>query len=177
VTAFKFRDPEGHPLELLGFADGSTPVRWQRRSANRFLGIDHSAISVADTARSIAFYQPLGLTVTGGSTNIGPEQQRLDGVSQADVDVTTLALPTAPSPHIELLRYRRGMDRSSVAPAPNDVVSTRLVLTVSGQQALQTLCYHNREALLTGPEQLENDVWRAMLRDPDNHRILLEAAS
>lgn len=28
VTAFKFRDPDGHPLELLAFPDGKVPSRW-----------------------------------------------------------------------------------------------------------------------------------------------------
>ena len=56
VTAFKFRDPEGHPLELLTFAPGPKSARWSLRSDNNYLGIDHSAISVADTDRSVAFY-------------------------------------------------------------------------------------------------------------------------
>ncbi len=39
VTAFKFRDPEGHPLELLAFAAGAVPPRWQRRDPDAlFLG-------------------------------------------------------------------------------------------------------------------------------------------
>ncbi|ODR96565.1 hypothetical protein AUC70_14945 [Methyloceanibacter stevinii] len=29
VTAFKFRDPEGHPLELISFPDGVGDARWQ----------------------------------------------------------------------------------------------------------------------------------------------------
>ncbi len=176
VTAFKFRDPEGHPLELLGFASGSTPVRWRRRSPNRFLGIDHSALSVADTARSIAFYQGLGLTVTGGSTNVGREQDRLDGICGAHAEVTTLAPPTAPSPHVELLCYRRHFDCRLAPAAPNDVASTRLVLAVDRLQTLEALCDQNPEALLAAPEDFGNDVWRAMLRDPDRHRILLEVA-
>ena len=57
VEAFKFRDPDGHPLELLSFPAQSTPAHWRdRQHGHLFLGIDHSAISVADTARSVAFY-------------------------------------------------------------------------------------------------------------------------
>ena len=33
ATAFKFRDPEGHPLELLSFPPEKTPTRWQRSCA------------------------------------------------------------------------------------------------------------------------------------------------
>ena len=44
ITAVKFRDPEGHPLELIEFPNGSSAV-W---SGEGMLGIDHSAIGVAD---------------------------------------------------------------------------------------------------------------------------------
>ena len=61
VTAFKFRDPEGHPLEMLAFAAGAMPAHWAIRSGNSCRGIDHSAISVADTGRSVAFLQSTGV--------------------------------------------------------------------------------------------------------------------
>ncbi len=61
VTAFKFRDPEGHPLELLAFPPGIGDRAWQaKRGASPFLGIDHTAIAVSDVARSRAFYEGLG---------------------------------------------------------------------------------------------------------------------
>jgi hypothetical protein len=53
VTAFKFRDHDGHPLELLAFPEGRVPG--PGRTANGtgpFLGVDHTAIAVRDTARS-----------------------------------------------------------------------------------------------------------------------------
>ena len=31
VSAFKFRDPDGHPLELLAFPEGKSPARWRCR--------------------------------------------------------------------------------------------------------------------------------------------------
>ena len=57
VHAFKFRDPDGHPLELLQFPAGSRPPAWQGRAAvagQIGLGIDHSAISVTDADASTA---------------------------------------------------------------------------------------------------------------------------
>ena len=51
VQAFKFRVPDGHPLELLQVPDGKTPGAWRdrRRLGGQFgLDIDYSAISVAD---------------------------------------------------------------------------------------------------------------------------------
>ncbi len=55
VQAFKFRDPDGHPLELLHFPDRKTPGAWRdRRRLEGQIGldIDHSAISVADAEAS-----------------------------------------------------------------------------------------------------------------------------
>ena len=53
VSAFKFRDPEGHPLELIAFAPNAIPAQWKMNSDNCCLGIDHSAVSIANTAKSI----------------------------------------------------------------------------------------------------------------------------
>ena len=81
VTAFKFRDPEGHPLELLFFPSGTGEKVWQERGAlSPFLGIDHTAIAVSDPDRSRAFYATLGLRSRPGSENQGPGQERLDDV-------------------------------------------------------------------------------------------------
>jgi catechol 2,3-dioxygenase-like lactoylglutathione lyase family enzyme len=78
VTAFSFRDPGGHPLELLEFPPHRAPTVWREsRGGDPCLGIDHSAIVVADTAASVAFYGALGFRVCGGSLNRGAEQERL----------------------------------------------------------------------------------------------------
>ncbi|MCZ2498425.1 glyoxalase [Xylophilus sp. Kf1] len=105
VTAVKFRDPDGHPVELLAFPHGAVPARW----ASGATGIDHSAISVRDADRSIDFYRRMGLSPTARQTNRGAEQARLDGlavpVDEVVVEVVALA-PPRPSPHLELLAYR-----------------------------------------------------------------------
>jgi len=127
VMAFKFRDPDGHPLELLAFPDGNLPKRWSNRSeGDLFLGIDHSAISVYDTGRSIAFYKALGLHAAAHSLNVGPEQERLDAVSDVKVEVTGLE-PQQATPHVELLCYRSVTHNRKVALRTNDVAATRLV--------------------------------------------------
>lgn len=128
VTAFKFRDPEGHPLELLEFPANAVPPRWRHaRRGGPCLGIDHSAISVADTVRSIAFYAALGLTVSSRSVNDDPAQARLDGLADPVVDVVAMGTGQGP-PHVELLSYR-----DDVPPAldlrPNDVAATWLVFS------------------------------------------------
>ena len=132
VAAFKFRDPDGHPLELLAFPDNKIPPHWQAvRHGAPCLGIDHSALSVSDDSRSIAFYEALGCTVSGRSLNQGPEQARLDGLSEPYVKITALSAGTT-TPHIELLCYRSVARSHGIPLRNNDVAATRLVLEASG---------------------------------------------
>jgi catechol 2,3-dioxygenase-like lactoylglutathione lyase family enzyme len=112
ATALKFRDPDGHPLELIaGLRDSG--------------GIDHSAISVADADHSIAFYTGLGLRLGTRQRNKGPKQDRLDGLAGVAVDVVAL-LPETPTPHVELLAYRSPRGRLAALQA-DDIAATRLV--------------------------------------------------
>ena len=91
VRAFKFRDPDGHPLELIWFPPGQGRAVWHEDdAAGPFLGVDHSALSVASTRRSLQFYRALGLRVSNRSLNRGPAQARLDGLPDARVRVTGL---------------------------------------------------------------------------------------
>jgi catechol 2,3-dioxygenase-like lactoylglutathione lyase family enzyme len=175
VSAFKFRDPEGHPLELIGFPAGVVPLQWQIASQDVCLGIDHSAISVSSTATSIDFYESLGLDRSGGSLNVGREQAMLDDVPDAVVEVTALT-PALPTPHIELLCYQGNFDRRVQAQAANDATATRLVLTVESRATLEAICAHASNALLSEPKLSENNLYRAMLHDPDGHLICLETA-
>ena len=151
VTAFKFRDPDGHPLEFLAFAEGKTPTHWRARPPGElFLGIDHTAIVVADVARSILFYSGLSFEVAARSHNRGPEQDRLDAAPHADVDVVKLE-PPVKTPHIELLRYQRP-DGEAPPLQANDVAASRTVLE----------------------ENVPSEVRRSrLLSDPDGHRILI----
>ncbi len=148
VTAFKFRDPEGHPLELLGFPPGRAPAAWTGRSdATPCLGIDHSAIVVADEARSLAFYTALGLAAATRSANQGPAQVRLDDAPEVAVGVVGLDPPAAP-PHLELLAYRNPPVRPGQAGAA-DIACTRTVMVADTPE----------------PQR--------MLLDPDGHRVML----
>jgi catechol 2,3-dioxygenase-like lactoylglutathione lyase family enzyme len=130
LTAMKFRDPEGHPLEFIAFPPGGNPS-W--RGAG-MMGIDHSAISVADIAASQRVYEEYGLALGVGSFNQGPAQVALDGLDGVEVDVLPMN-PTHEPPHIELLGYRKPVGRPGDTMAANDVAATRIVC-VSDQDAL-----------------------------------------
>lgn len=104
IKAFKFRDADGHPLELLQFPPGLGPDHWQSKDA-LFLGIDHSAISIASTERSLNLYRDvLGLTHQGSFTNIGIKQETMDNLFSAKVIVTSLT-PETGRLGVEFLDY------------------------------------------------------------------------
>lgn len=125
VTAYKFRDPDGHPLELSHIPESD----WLRDVAagHVFLGVDHTALAVADRDRSIAFYKGLGFTVGGCFLNTGSEQDRLDGLDGVILDI--VAMSVSAGPHLELLAYRTPA-QTAVAPiAYEDIAATRTLLT------------------------------------------------
>ncbi|MGD0105555.1 MAG: VOC family protein [Rhodopila sp.] len=151
VRAFKFRDPDGHPLELLWFPPGQGRGIWQARPADTlFLGVDHSALSTRSTPRSQTFYRTLGLHVSDRSLNHGPAQASLDGLPGATVRVTGLRPASDSGPGIELLGYHPP-GRAAATPSPNDLVTDWITLLVSPPSG---------------------DVVR-MTRDPDGHLLLL----
>jgi catechol 2,3-dioxygenase-like lactoylglutathione lyase family enzyme len=147
AVAFKFRDPDGHPLELIQFPNGHDD------------GIDHSAIVVGDAECSIAFYRDhLGFDVASSQINTGQEQDRLDGLSDVTVEVVALT-PHQPMPHLELLAYRSPTIRRTRRLRPHDLAATRLVLEVDGLPADAMRSSDGKRVVL--------------IHDPDEHALLL----
>ncbi|HEU5171468.1 MAG TPA: VOC family protein, partial [Gemmatimonadales bacterium] len=104
IRAFYFRDPDDHPLEILWFPPGKGRAKWHAPTDRLFLGIDHTAVVVSDTERSLGFYRDvLGLAVAGASENYGPEQENLNNVPGAHLRIT--ALRAGDGPGIEFLEY------------------------------------------------------------------------
>ncbi|HET6342884.1 MAG TPA: VOC family protein [Gemmatimonadota bacterium] len=116
IEAFYFRDPDGHVLEIISFPEGKGDPRWRQSTGRLFLGIDHTAIVVDDTERSLPFYRDhLGFRVAGESENYGPEQERLNAVRGARLRITGLRAPSGPG--IEFLDYLTPADGR---PMPED---------------------------------------------------------
>jgi len=168
IRAFYFRDPDGHPLELIWFPPGKGDPRWQQPTDRVFLGIDHTAIAVGDTDASLAFYRGrLGLRVAGESENYGPEQERLNAVFGAHLRITGLRAPAGPG--IEFLEYLSPRDGRPF-PADeraNDLVhwQTRLV---TDHDALEKLG-QARPVAIPGHEL--GFARGVTVRDPDGHAL------
>jgi catechol 2,3-dioxygenase-like lactoylglutathione lyase family enzyme len=175
VIAYKFRDPDGHPLELIQFPAGSGDVAWQRKGAT-FLGIDHSAIDVDDLQESIDFYVGvLGFSVTSRSVNAGTAQQRLDCAPGVVVNVVALQPAAAGPLHVELLAYRRPQGRRIPTDARrNDILTDTLVLQIQDLACLTTsFCVGRADFISPGLVTLPDGHRAALIRDPTGHHLLL----
>lgn len=176
VTAFKFRDPEGHPLELISFPPGVGAAIWQEARGERILGCDHTAIAVMNLDRSIAFYGGLlGLRVASRSLNYGTEQDRLDDLVGCTVDVVSLESAIVGTPHVELLHYRMPTGRASESPIhANDVASARQTHKVDDLGTLvERLKAKGTTFVSPGIVMLKDGGKAAAVLDPDGHMILL----
>ena len=171
VTAYKFRDPDGHPVELIQFPPGTGDPIWQKAGGHAAtIGIDHSAISVSSTDRSIAFYTgALGMVVTAQQVNHGAGQDKLDDLPHDRVEVVALSPAAVSTPHVELLAYDRPPGRATpVARAPADIAADRLVLRVD----ILTAILAKLESQLEIRPNFHNGSM-ALVRDPDGHILIL----
>jgi catechol 2,3-dioxygenase-like lactoylglutathione lyase family enzyme len=182
IEAFYFQDADGHPLELLRFPADKGAAKWRDGGDRLFLGIDHTAIVVADTACSVEFYRgALGLAIGGASENHGSEQEELSGVRGARVRITNLRATRGPG--IELLEYR--VPRTG-RPYPGDTRPNDLwhwqttLFTPGADAAARTL--RAAGARFLSPESVpaapgEPGLRRGILmRDPDGHALEIIAS-
>jgi catechol 2,3-dioxygenase-like lactoylglutathione lyase family enzyme len=132
AAAVKFRDPDGHPLELLQL----TAASGRSWIGTHLLGIDHSAISVSDVHASRRFYEALGLSMYRPTLNQGPTQIVLDGLPEVQVDVVPM-LPQQDTPHLELLRYRKPAGRVAGRLEANDVAATRIAWAANRDELIR----------------------------------------
>jgi catechol 2,3-dioxygenase-like lactoylglutathione lyase family enzyme len=191
IQAFYFRDPEDHVLEIIWFPPGKGNPKWQPRAAGilpaepdegtaggtrgstLFLGIDHTAIVVSDTDRSLAFYRDaLGMRVAGGAHNYGTEQEHLNQVFGANLRITALRAERGPG--IEFLEYLAppgGRDLPADARA-NDLVfwNTQLVVGDLKKQADALRAGGTTFVSAPGPASRAQ-----IVRDPDGHALQLNS--
>jgi catechol 2,3-dioxygenase-like lactoylglutathione lyase family enzyme len=178
IKAYKFKDPDGHPLELLWFPPGKGRTKWQDKR-QLFLGIDHSAITVGDTERSTGFWRDvIGLQVAGGSLNTGVTQEQLDNAFGAVVRITGLKPERDESPGLEFLQYLTpsGGRPAPIGQRPNDLVATRTVVEVDDLDGLTAKLQAAKAGFISPhPVSVPGMPWRKglMVYDPDGHAVLL----
>lgn len=179
IRAIKFRDPDGHNLEFLWFPEGKGNPRWHRSGSEPFLGIDHTALTVRSTESSLKFYRDLlGLSVAGGTLNMGAEQEHLDSLPGARARVTGLTPKMGP-PGIEFLEYELP---SAGRPMPSDTTPTDLwywhttlvipnLQSVGGAVCAVAKCAASR--VVTLPDGALGFRQGLLIRDPDGHALEL----
>jgi catechol 2,3-dioxygenase-like lactoylglutathione lyase family enzyme len=175
IRAFYFKDPDGHPLEILQFPPDKGDPKWRRATDRLFVGIDHTAIVVSDTEASLRFYRDvLGLKVVGESENYGTEQEHLNNVFGARLHITTLR--AASGPGIEFLEYLTPRDGRPIPVdrRANDLMYRQTTLVTSQIEAAVRRSSIGRFALISpGVVALsENSLGftRGLLvQDPDGH--------
>ena len=199
IKAFYFRDPEDHVLEIIWFPPGKGDPKWQSqpRSSRRheahsttstknqsfitsvatnakaplFLGIDHTAIVVSSTDRSLAFYRDvLGMKIVGGAENYGPEQEHLNQVFGARLRITALRAERGPG--IEFLEY---ITPPGGRPLPDDAKANGLIfwrthLVTDGFSFLSD----GKGGMRARPVSTSGASGSFIVRDPDGHALQLD---
>ena len=177
VRAFKFRELNHHSLELIWFPEGKGKDKWQQSGDELFLGIDHSAIAVRDTEKSLRFYRDLlGLTPEKTNLNQGQEQADLDGLPAPEVEVTPIQ-PQKSSIGVELLAYQQpqgGRERLKDWQI-KDIPHLHYVIEVEdlagGMDRLRSQVKCISSEAITLPEYRYD--WGCLIADTDGHAVLL----
>ncbi|PWT93862.1 MAG: glyoxalase [Acidobacteria bacterium] len=174
ISAFYFKDPDGHALEILHFPAGKGNPKWQKSSDKLFLGIDHTAIVISDTDQSLKFYRDLlGFKVAGQSENYGVEQEHLNNVFGAHLHIT--AIRAASGPGIEFLEYLAPRDGRPM-PADekaNDLIHWQTRLTTNdvdvAWKQLLAIDQFVSSGAVTLPDHTIGFSKGLLVRDPDGH--------
>ncbi len=179
IEAFYFRDPDGHNLEIIAFPPDKGNPRWQEPTDQLFLGIDHTAIAISDTPASRYFYEDcLGLKLVGESLNFGTEQEHLNNVFGAKLQISGLTAPEGPG--IEFLDY---ITPSDSLPIPSDSKADDLwhwqtTLEVADlEKTVQRLRELGTQfispGIVTFPTQTLGFDKGVLVKDPDGHVLRL----
>jgi catechol 2,3-dioxygenase-like lactoylglutathione lyase family enzyme len=179
IEAFYFRDPDGHYLELIHFPPGKGDPKWQRPSGQLFLGIDHTAIVVADTDQSLRFYRDLlGMHIAGESENYGVEQEHMNGVLAAHLRITALRAERGPG--IELLEYLTPTDGRETPSdlRANDIAhwETRVEFNDNSKQAWDASRAAQVMLVSAKPFPDLDETVEFVAQDPDRHVIVFHCA-
>ena len=175
ISAFYFRDPDRHFLEIICSSRRQRRSRSGMRPTRLFLGIDHTAIVVDDTNASLRFYRDtLGMQVAGESENYDVEQEHLNNVFGARLRITALrAAPDRASSCSSISRLATDGRRPADLRA-NDIAHWQTTLVAERLEPLLPLARDHRitsGVAWLGGHQVPRFGFRsgALTRDPDGH--------
>jgi catechol 2,3-dioxygenase-like lactoylglutathione lyase family enzyme len=179
IKAFYFKGPDGHNLELIYFPPGKGDPKWQQTNGRLFLGIDHTAIAVSDTDRSLQFYRDiLGMKLAGESENYGTEQEHLNHVFGSRVRISGLRAQSGPG--VEFLEYLTPRDGRPTPPdtRANDLWHWQTAMRVGRAEVAAEKLRAGRARLVspevaTIPDRTPGINKAFLVRDPDGHGVQL----
>src|SRR5437867_8686371 len=141
--------------------------------------VDHTAIGISNTDASLKFYRDLlGLRKAGESENFGTEQEHLNQVFGAHLQIT--GMRAASGPGIEFLEYLTPRD-GRARPAdvrPNDIVHWQTMIATDD---VDLVAKKLRDAqvrfvspgVVAMPKSKAGFSKAALVSDPDGHSVLL----
>jgi len=181
IKAVKFRDPEGHDLELIYFPAGKADPVWQKPTSRLFLGLSHTAMTVDSTEKGVAFYRDLLGFDVGGVTFTGVTQEVLDDLFDdtcLDADDANLAAATHRVPRLQ--------DAPGGRPMPGDTKAIDVWhwQTTLATKDIQAAADRLRKAgaqfitpdIVSIPQETQAELGfkkALMVRDPNGHAIRL----
>lgn len=180
VKAFYFHDPDNHNLELIYFPAGKGNPKWQETKNKLFLGIDHTAIGITSTEKSLKFYSDvLGFELKGESFNYGTEQEHLNNVEGASLHISGLRAKEGPG--IEFLEYLKpgAGDGFPIGRRNDDLVNWQTTIVIGDLDTLKEplkskgVSFFSEEIIqLKSP----NEEWikELIVLDPDGHQLVLK---
>ena len=181
IKAVKFRDPEGHDLELIYFPAGKADPAWRKPTSRLFLGLSHTAMTVDSTEKGVAFYRDLLGFDVGGVTFTGVTQEVLDDLFDdtcLDADDANLAAATHRVPRLQDAPGGRPMPGDTKAIdvwhwqttlATKDIPAAADRLRKAGAQFITP-------DIVSIPQETQAELGfkkALMVRDPNGHAIRL----
>jgi catechol 2,3-dioxygenase-like lactoylglutathione lyase family enzyme len=178
IEAFYCQDPDGHNLELIHFPPSKGDPKWQQPTPDLFLGIDHTAIVVTDTAASQALYcDLLGLELQQESENYGWEQAQLSGIANPKVRISSLKADAGIG--VELLEYLEPNDGRAIPidTQPQDLWCSQTQIAVANEIETVQQLNNARLPIVSAVVSLDSNSLEVdrqfLVCDPDGHKIRL----
>jgi len=174
IRAYYFHDIDHHDLELIYFPEGKGQEKWHVQTSKLFLGIDHTAIGISHTDKSLHFYEDLlGIPKKGESLNEGIEQMNLSNVKGAKVHITGIRADNGPG--IEFLQY---LKPGPGKPYPKDTKKYdlwywQIVLVADHLDSLYQSLKEKKYHFFTPLTHSGNSGSYFVVQDPDGHALLI----